>query len=124
VTGNATTRNEEKMLKNENITVWVYDNKFQVQDLDPVESARITDEIAEKNKDKGRTHAATIHTMELFAKRLVGWKLDQECNDENKRAFFRQFTEISIEIMKEANELLKEKRKEILENLFTGASGT
>lgn len=111
------------MLKQEKIKVWV-DDIFQVEELYPEESAEISDKVDREFSEKGALARVEIKNRQYFARRLIGWKLDQDCSDENKEEFFRQFTEKSNAILKAAEKLIAKERDGRLGNLLNGASGT
>lgn len=111
------------MLKQKKITVWV-DDIFQVEELYPEESAELSDEVDNEFSGKGDLARVAIKNRLYFVKRLIDWKIDQDCNESNKQEFFRQFTKKSNEILSSAEKLIAAEREERLGNLLSGASGT
>ena len=110
------------MLKYEEVKV-SFDG-FTVSEINPEVSAEIRDKVKADNPEMGTSGYLIAVTCALFIHRLESWPYAEECNDVNKREFFRGFSEKATQVLSEAETQIKEKREELLGNLLGGATGT
>ena len=110
------------MLKDDRIEV-IVDGVFTVRELYRDEAGKVVDEL-KADETKGALEKAAGIDRVLFSEAVTGWKFEQECSEENKVAFQRQFPLKATEVLIDAKKKIEEVKEERLKNLFAGVSGS
>jgi len=109
-------------LKYENVVVDV--EGFTIVEIDTEAQIQLHDKLREKYSELSDTAFVVRFTRELFVKRAQKWPINDPCNDDGKRVFYKSFPEKAKELLDKADEAIKKKREKLLGNLLGGASGT
>jgi len=110
------------MLKHEEIKA-SFDG-FTVSEINAEDSAMVRDKVKADNPDMGVAGFIVAVSSVLFVRRVEAWPYSEECNDENKKVFYKGYKVKADEVLAKAEDKIKEKREELLGNLLAGATGT
>ena len=110
------------MLKKQEVTANI--DGFIVGEVDAEDAIDFHDNLKTKYESASGAKFRVILTREMFVLRVKDWPdALGECNDENKRLFFNEYTVRANEMLLAAEREIKNKRDELLKNLLAGVSG-
>lgn len=110
------------MLEDKRLQV-VIDGCYTVAEEYAEDMAETVDTIRAKNPGYGNLKLAATRARETFINRIKAWKFDQECNEKNKKIFFKQFPKEAQRVLEKADAEIDKQRQEQLKNLQAGVSG-